>query len=1314
MSIETSKNQVVKRYIQGETDDINFPITFQYFDDSDITVMKRTVSPASKTMTVDVGTDIITAGSNHNFVTGQSIVFTEVTLLSSPLVAGTTYYVIYVDADEFKVATTYALAVAGTAIDLASSPNTDSGDNTVAAVDESEIALDVGAAADEYTLSITPDISTTQHPTGALSLANDVILNTALVSGEELLIIRDVAAGDITQDNSFLASGEGKQIEESIDKNNALIAEHKEELGRGPKLPRTYDRTNLLGDELVFPEPIANGVIRYNNAGTQLEGSELDVDDLGDVDTTTTPPTNGQVLGWDGTNWVPQDDTTTDHGSLNGLADDDHTQYHTDGRGDNRYFQKTEHIDVSAGAADAGKPIKLDANGLIPVTMDRISSGAGAPGTTPTIVGEIYIDTTNDDAYISIDTTGAGDWVQVNESTLSGLTDTTITAPSNGQHLTYNGSSWVNTPSTSAAAGNTRVGIFNTDGEYSVTDIFVDPDSWVENIYYINVGANQQYAVTFKSGAFANQKPGLVFSKSGGSIPSTWYDGGNIAVFSSLNDAGAATQAGEFRVMGTDYLDPYTKSEGEVYGPEKCPIVSVPGVGLYSFGYDAVGPTRVLAWQDSTNTYSTWISVSTDGYSFASKLKEGTGSATNTFGNNIVTQETNNSLGVYRPIVNVVDSTSAYALIPSSDAVSVAPVLVKIDLTGTSPVGAVSDQLAPDPSTAVRVLRNVNINGSAVYGNHQLLVDKDAVHGGNEHVVVICQSDLGEVAIQATKDPEGGTSAWLTTGGEAFKDANTAGSPLNIQIGNTGQTNMYSAWSYITPISANNSRVTLIYTEDRATPSGNSTGQDLLVAQVDIDFSSTTPTTSYKDVVKLVRQGGTGDQECLVGIERVGDVVHLLSVSLADTVLYQKLNLTTIDDITASPITFTDHGDISLYADGVGTAASAVYETAGQYKDTTGFSVSESIQHDNKTRTQIYSPGGNTLLILHPILLEGHAGTDVPSFALITIPDYTSPVPIMKYIKCGTLHDGTGISPWDSNDYYYEPQFIESDNKLFIVWKMAQNAANALAYGAGRAIEVDLTKVGELPSMVNELSDPYFGDTFGNLSTGNVTLTEIAGVGTESADPQITRADFTTNTCRLISDASNEGVLRIEVNNAGWSAGDTIQICGIWHNIDHYYANSAAGYEFVVRATETDNTTANTAITSYCVGRYADSTPACVISSNEARFSSYENSGDNWIEFQVEATIASGDDGVTFFLANPELSSTVYLTGVAITRNDIKLSDSEFYFTNNTKIGNPEKTTLANYGLLASRDRKSFAYTSNSRGGVSNGIICIDDFQAKT
>jgi len=86
---------------------------------------------------------------------------------------------------------------------------------------------------------------------------------------------------------------------------------------------------------------------------------------------------------YNGTSWIAMG-STIDHGNLSGLGDDDHPQYHNNTRGDaryytktlldggqldNRYFTESEHINVSAGVGDAGKPIVLDANGFIDASM---------------------------------------------------------------------------------------------------------------------------------------------------------------------------------------------------------------------------------------------------------------------------------------------------------------------------------------------------------------------------------------------------------------------------------------------------------------------------------------------------------------------------------------------------------------------------------------------------------------------------------------------------------------------------------------------------------------------------------------------------------------------------------------------------------------------------------------------------------------------------------------------------------------------------------------------------------------------------------
>jgi len=71
-----------------------------------------------------------------------------------------------------------------------------------------------------------------------------------------------------------------------------------------------------------------------------------------------------------------------DHGTLTGLTDDDHAQY------------------------------------------SLISSQAGAPGTTPSRVGLLNIDTTDDNIYISVDVASSADWKLVDVPPFAGLTIT--------------------------------------------------------------------------------------------------------------------------------------------------------------------------------------------------------------------------------------------------------------------------------------------------------------------------------------------------------------------------------------------------------------------------------------------------------------------------------------------------------------------------------------------------------------------------------------------------------------------------------------------------------------------------------------------------------------------------------------------------------------------------------------------------------------------------------------------------------------------------------------------------------------------------
>jgi hypothetical protein len=102
------------------------------------------------------------------------------------------------------------------------------------------------------------------------------------------------------------------------------------------------------------------------------------------------------TIGWtydDNGNSITADviQSGIDHGSISGLGDDDHTQYHNDARGDARYYQKTEFVTT----ATAGAPVKLDGAGKIAVaqlpsaimTYEGVFDASGTPA-SPLLNGD--------------------------------------------------------------------------------------------------------------------------------------------------------------------------------------------------------------------------------------------------------------------------------------------------------------------------------------------------------------------------------------------------------------------------------------------------------------------------------------------------------------------------------------------------------------------------------------------------------------------------------------------------------------------------------------------------------------------------------------------------------------------------------------------------------------------------------------------------------------------------------------------------------------------------------------------------------------
>lgn len=72
--------------------------------------------------------------------------------------------------------------------------------------------------------------------------------------------------------------------------------------------------------------------------------------------------------------------------------------------------ETTDYLLSWDGSANATKKVSI-ANALASgVSGAVVTSGSGAPGTTPSAVGNIYIDTTADEAYIATDTNSSADW----------------------------------------------------------------------------------------------------------------------------------------------------------------------------------------------------------------------------------------------------------------------------------------------------------------------------------------------------------------------------------------------------------------------------------------------------------------------------------------------------------------------------------------------------------------------------------------------------------------------------------------------------------------------------------------------------------------------------------------------------------------------------------------------------------------------------------------------------------------------------------------------------------------------------------------
>lgn len=208
------------------------------------------------------------------------------------------------------------------------------------------------------------------------------------------------------------------------------------------------------GGQSITGGTAANNELIFNSTTSGTKGTITCNDPLRLNTVATGTGTNFLIIE---SNVVKQKNVTvgvTDHGALTGLADDDHTQYHNDSRGDTRYYPRTDHLNLSLGASSANFPIKLNAAGHVDPTMTNYHHSihliALQPGVTVTqtagtdFLGATFLVPTELNGYTVTQVDYA---LTTNTSTTGSLTigfrqfNTTNTSSStNNFSVTFNGS----------------------------------------------------------------------------------------------------------------------------------------------------------------------------------------------------------------------------------------------------------------------------------------------------------------------------------------------------------------------------------------------------------------------------------------------------------------------------------------------------------------------------------------------------------------------------------------------------------------------------------------------------------------------------------------------------------------------------------------------------------------------------------------------------------------------------------------------------------------------------------------------------------
>ena len=207
--------------------------------------------------------------------------------------------------------------------------------------------------------------------------------------------------------------------------------------------------------------------------------NSFSIDFLSDVDTTTSAPTTGQVLKWDGSKWAPGIDATeggggTDADTLDGFEGTYYLNYNN--------FTNTPSVLTLTGLS-VGPELSPSGNGAI--SYNNVS---GVFTFTPPDLSSYITDYTVTEADVTTHQAA----LSITESQISDLgsyltgigslsidalsdVDTTTSAPSNDQVLAWNGSNWVPAdPAEGGGGGDVNQNAFSTISVAGQNDVVAD------------------------------------------------------------------------------------------------------------------------------------------------------------------------------------------------------------------------------------------------------------------------------------------------------------------------------------------------------------------------------------------------------------------------------------------------------------------------------------------------------------------------------------------------------------------------------------------------------------------------------------------------------------------------------------------------------------------------------------------------------------------------------------------------------------------------------------------------------------------------